>query len=99
MTRWAEAPEQRDQMVLFARFVISGTGTCTVRSKVLAAGGLMMRAGVMHPPAGSNPLIVMLLQPGWLFAFTPTLIGALLLVLLGLLLINLQKDKHYPKHW
>ena len=60
---------------------------------------LMMRAGVMHPPAGSNPLIVMLLQPGWLFAFTPTLIGALLLVLLGLLLINLQKDKHYPKHW
>jgi CBS-domain-containing membrane protein len=60
---------------------------------------LMMRAGVMHPPAGSNPLIVMLLQPGWLFAFTPTLIGALLLVVMGLVLINLQKDKHYPRHW
>jgi len=60
---------------------------------------LMMRAGVMHPPAGSNPLIVMLLQPGWLFAFTPTLIGALLLVVMGLVLINLQKDKQYPRHW
>jgi len=60
---------------------------------------LMMRAGVMHPPAGSNPLIVMLLQPGWMFAITPTLVGSLLLVVMGLLLINLQTNKHYPKHW
>lgn len=60
---------------------------------------LMMRAGVMHPPAGSNPLIVLMLKPSWIFAFTPTLAGALILVLLGLLLINLQTDKHYPRYW
>lgn len=60
---------------------------------------LMMKFGVMHPPAGSNPLIVMLLQPGWSFLVTPTLAGALLLVLLGVVLINLQTEKHYPRYW
>ena len=60
---------------------------------------LMMKLGVMHPPAGSNPLIVMALKPGWLFALMPSLAGALVLVVLGVLLINLQADKHYPRYW
>ena len=60
---------------------------------------LMMSIGVMHPPAGSNPLIVLMIQPNWKFLLTPTLAGALILVLLGLFLINLQTDKHYPKYW
>jgi CBS-domain-containing membrane protein len=60
---------------------------------------LMMRFGVMHPPAGSNPLIVFLLQPSWKFALNPTLEGALVLVILGLLLINLRPNKQYPKYW
>ena len=47
----------------------------------------------------SNPLIVMMLKPGWVFALTPTLVGAVLLVVLGVLLINLQPDKHYPRYW
>ena len=60
---------------------------------------VMMKLGTMHPPAGSNPLIVMMLKPGWVFALTPTLVGAVLLVVLGVLLINLQPDKHYPRYW
>ena len=36
------------QMVLFSRLAISGTGTCTARSKVLAEGGRTMVAG--RPP-------------------------------------------------
>ena len=32
-------------MLLFARLAISGTGTCTVSSKVLAAGGATMVVG------------------------------------------------------
>ena len=60
---------------------------------------LMMQSGVMHPPAGSNPLIVMMLKPGWVFALTPTLAGAVILVLLGVIMINLQADKHYPRYW
>lgn len=60
---------------------------------------LMMSIGVTHPPAGSNPLIVFLLQPDWKFALFPTFAGAFVLVALGVLLINLRPDKHYPKYW
>ena len=60
---------------------------------------VMMKLGTMHPPAGSNPLIVMMLKPGWFFALTPTLVGSLVLVVLGVWLVNLQPDKQYPRYW
>lgn len=66
---------------------------------VTLAIACMMRLGVMHPPAGSNPLIVMSLHPGWSFALMPSLAGSVVLVLLGLLIINLKAGKHYPRHW
>lgn len=76
-----------------------GTHWWSMGLAVAVAIMLMMKAGVMHPPAGSNPLIVMMLKPDWMFALTPTLAGALILVLLGVLLINFQADKHYPRYW
>ena len=47
-------------------------GGCTVM--------LMMLTQTVHPPAGSNPVIVYLTQPGWGFLLYPTLCGALMLV-------------------
>ena len=76
-----------------------GTHWWSMGLAVATAIMLMMKLGVMHPPAGSNPLIVLMLQPSWLFALTPTLVGSLVLVVLGVLLINLQSEKHYPRYW
>ncbi len=59
----------------------------------------MMLTRTVHPPAGSNPVIVFLLQPGWLFLWFPTLAGALLLVAVALLYNNLTRDSDYPKYW
>ncbi len=59
----------------------------------------MMLTRTVHPPAGSNPVIVFLLQPGWLFLWFPTLAGALLLVAVALLYNNLARDSAYPKYW
>lgn len=66
-----------------------------------AASGIaiMQLTCTVHPPAGSNPVIVMLTAPQWLFLITPTLIGAILLVLVALLFNNLRKDHSYPKYW
>lgn len=66
-----------------------------------AASGIaiMQLTRTVHPPAGSNPVIVMLTAPQWLFLITPTLIGAILLVLVALLFNNLRKDRSYPKYW
>jgi CBS-domain-containing membrane protein len=44
----------------------------------------MMALRVVHPPAGSNPVIVHLLHPGWDFLLWPTLLGALVVVLVML---------------
>lgn len=45
---------------------------------------LMMLTGTVHPPAGSNPLIVFLAAPKWSFLLFPTLSGALILVAVAL---------------
>lgn len=59
----------------------------------------MMLTRTVHPPAGSNPVIVFLAQPGWTFLWFPTLSGALLLVAVALLYNNLSRPAHYPKYW
>lgn len=68
----------------------------------LAAGtaiALMMVTRTVHPPAGSNPVIVFLLQPGWSFLLLPTLTGALILTLVALLYNNATRPGNYPKYW
>jgi hypothetical protein len=68
----------------------------------LAAGTAisgMMITRTVHPPAGSNPVIVFLSQPSWGFLLFPTLIGASVLVLVGLLFHNSTREARYPKYW
>ena len=60
---------------------------------------LMQFLNLAHPPAGSNPFIVFLVGANWEFLFIPTLIGAILLVLVALFYNNLSKERRYPKYW
>lgn len=61
------------------------------------ATGLGVSAMLMlkstHPPAGANPLLIMLsgIQLGWSFLITPVLIGAILIVLIGQLMQSVSK--------
>jgi CBS-domain-containing membrane protein len=54
---------------------------------------------VPHPPAGSNPLIVFLVGANWDFLFMPTLLGAILLVVVALFYNNISKERNYPTYW
>ena len=68
----------------------------------LAAGtaiACMMLTRTVHPPAGSNPVIVFLAQPGWNFILFPTLFGAVILVLVALVYNNATRAGRYPKYW
>jgi CBS-domain-containing membrane protein len=68
----------------------------------LAAGtaiAAMMATRTVHPPAGSNPVIVFLSQPGWSFVVFPTLVGALILVAVALVYNNATRPGRYPKYW
>jgi CBS-domain-containing membrane protein len=60
---------------------------------------LMQLTRTVHPPAGSNPIIVMLALPGWDFLVTPTLAGAAAIVVVAVLFNNLDETISYPRRW
>jgi CBS-domain-containing membrane protein len=66
---------------------------------VATAIALMMLTRTVHPPAGSNPVIVFLTLPAWNFLLFPTLVGALVLVAVALVYNNATRAAKYPKYW
>lgn len=49
-----------------------------------------------HPPAGADPLVVMMSHPGWGFLFLPVLAGAVTLVAVAVLIHRLPPRATYP---
>lgn len=60
---------------------------------------VMMLFRVVHPPAGSNPVIVFMTAPGWDFLLFPTLAGACVLVAVAIVYNNFIRKNKYPKYW
>lgn len=60
---------------------------------------LMFATRMVHAPAGSNPVIVFLTAPGWSFLLTPTLLGAVGLVLFALIYHHATAPGRYPVYW
>lgn len=63
------------------------------------AVALMHLTRTVHPPAGSNPVIIMLTLPGWKFLLTPTLCGAIAIVAVAVLFNNSRPTIAYPRRW
>ena len=57
------------------------------------AGGtalaVMMATRTIHPPDGSNTVIIFLTRPDWMFLLYPTLAGVLVLLLVALCYLKL----------
>lgn len=66
---------------------------------VAATVALSLRAGVVHPPASANAIIVMTSHTGWKFLLTPTLAGSVLIVVMALVFHNATRKLRYPKYW
>ncbi len=104
-----ESPFSQPRNVIGGHFLASLIGLIFLTvfgahwwSIALAAGtaiAAMQLTRTVHPPAGSNPVIVMLTAPGWSFLATPTLLGALILVLVAIAFNNTPKDREYPRYW
>ncbi|MFY8350680.1 HPP family protein [Pseudoalteromonas sp. SSM20] len=56
----------------------------------------MLLTKTTHPPAGANPILIMLAGQGWSYLITPVLIGAVALVLTGKMMQKLQKRMLKP---
>lgn len=66
---------------------------------VASAVVLMQLTRTTHPPAGANPLVVMLGGAGWGFLLTPVLAGALAIVAVAVVCNNLAPGRRYPLYW
>lgn len=76
-----------------------GGGTLSLALGVGLAIGLMMVTRTTHPPAGADPIVVILAGSGWSFLLTPVLAGSVVIVAAALLLNNLDPTRRYPVFW
>lgn len=106
---YPDVPFSQPRNVIAGHFISSLTGLAflatfgahpwSVALAVATAIALMMLTRTVHPPAGSNPVIVFLTQPSWNFLLFPTLLGALILVAVALVYNNATRATKYPKYW
>ena len=104
-----DSPLSQPRNVVFGHLISSLTGLCFLKlfgptwwAVALAVGtaiALMLLTRTAHAPAGSNPVIIFLAQPGWDFILFPTLSGTLILVLVALVYNNAARTARYPKYW
>ncbi|MBB3113830.1 CBS-domain-containing membrane protein [Paenibacillus phyllosphaerae] len=76
-----------------------GGGTFSMALGVGLAILAMMLTRTTHPPAGADPLVVMMAGSGWSFLVTPVLAGSVLIVIAALIVNNLDPKRQYPSFW
>ena len=57
---------------------------------------LMILTGVTHPPAGGNPIIVIIGSASFSYIFNPIIIGSAIVLVFGIVLNRLILKKEYP---
>ena len=60
---------------------------------------LMMALKITHPPAGGNAIIVMIAQDSFQFLIFPIMVGAVTIILGGIIYNRLILKKKYPLRW
>ncbi len=80
-------------------YSLLGTSMISISLGVGLTIFLMALSGSIHPPAGANPIIIILGGYGWSYLVMPVLIGALIIVFFGLVINNLRETRKYPLFW
>ena len=71
---------------------------------VSVAIAVMLATKTLHPPGGATALIAVIggtkiHNLGFLYAFIPAGMGAIILLVIALLVNNLSKSRKYPEYW
>ena len=83
--------------ILFTTFF--GVSFITIGLAVGIAVMLMMAFKVTHPPAGGNPIIVMIGGVSFQFLIFPVMVGAIAIIIGGIIYNRLILKKKYPHTW
>ena len=60
---------------------------------------LMMALKITHPPAGGNTIVVMLTQDSFQFLIFPIMVGAITIIIGGVIYNRFILKKNYPLKW
>ena len=63
------------------------------------AVALMVYLKVMHPPAASNPLVVLFTDVSFDFILFPVIIGTIVIILMSVLINKIILKRNYPTKW
>lgn len=75
--------------VFFTQYVGFSALTLAIATGAGVSGMLLTKT--THPPAGANPILIMLSGQSWGFLLTPVLIGAVMIVVVGKSMRHLQQ--------
>jgi CBS-domain-containing membrane protein len=78
---------------------IAGPGVFTAALAVGLAMVAMHLTKSFHPPAGIDPLVVVLNDMSWSFLLVPVAVGACLLAALAFVWHNLFRGHGWPERW
>ncbi|MBJ8106761.1 MULTISPECIES: HPP family protein [Bacillus cereus group] len=71
----------------------------TIALAVGMAIAVMMLTRTTHPPAGADPIIVILGANSWSYLVTPVLVGSVVIVVIALFINNMSSKRSYPTFW
>ena len=105
---YPESPFAKPKNVFFGHFVTTLVGLLFLNFIPLpiyiiiplAVGfgvGFMILLNVTHPPAGGNPIIVIIGSVSFDYLFTPVIIGSIIIIIFAIVINRFILKKSYPK--
>lgn len=76
-----------------------GHGAPAAALGVAAAIALMHATRTFHPPAGINPVVMVIANAGWSFVLLPVAVGAVILVAYAWIYHRLTHTRPWPHSW
>ncbi|MEL1241530.1 HPP family protein [Flavobacterium flavipallidum] len=80
-------------------FWLFGNEWYTLSLGVGLAISIMLLTKTTHPPAGADPIVVILGACHWDFLLNPVLSGSAIIAIVALLFNNINPYRKYPKYW
>ena len=105
---YPESPFAKPKNIFFGHFLTSLVGVIFVTfvplpiylSIPIAVGlgvGLMILFKVTHPPAGGNPIIVIMGSVSFEFLISPVISGSVIVIIFGIIINKFIIKNNYPK--
>ena len=107
---YPESPFAQPKNVFFGHLATSVVGIIILKFlpvdlylQIAIAVGLgifaMILLGVTHPPAGGNPIVIILGAASYNFLINPIIFGSMIIIVFAIILNRFILKKNYPSNW